>query len=164
MRKTWLLLLPFLAAACSGDKSPKVDSVMQKSDKYLSCNDVKLEMNEAQFYERTAEDNKDFHAKYLLMPLGYVSTYMSAEDAMQTSRERVQYLQSIYDILNCDRKERQMMTGPSGYMAPEGSGYAPTSVYPQVGPGSYNMPQNRQQYGGVDNRYARQPVNYGDPL
>src|ERR1700721_2306282 len=131
VRKISYLPLLLCLAACGGDKTPKVEAVMQKNDKYLNCTEVSLEMNEADFYKKTAENNKDFKAKYLLMPLGYVSTYMNADDAAEASKERVQYLQSIYEILDCERKERQALTGPGGYGTPENNGYQP------VGPGSY---------------------------
>jgi len=144
MRKVFLtILLCGSVAACSGDKSPKVAAVMQKNDKYMNCSEVKLEMNEAEFYDKTARKNEGFHAKYLLMPLGYVSTYMNAEDARQASKERVEYLQSIYDILECDRKQRQMLTGPAGYTAPENNGYGgpmPSGYAPPPGSNSYNLP------------------------
>lgn len=174
MRKVFLtILLCGSVAACSGDKSPKVAAVMQKNDKYMNCSEVKLEMNEAEFYDKTARKNEGFHAKYLLMPLGYVSTYMNAEDARQASRERVEYLQSIYDILECDRKQRQMLTGPAGYAAPENngyggpipSGYAPAYTPAPPGGSSYNLqPQPPADIYHMQNYTERQERVFNEPM
>lgn len=61
MRKLSIILLTSLVtlalSACDGDKSPKVQA-LQKKDKNLSCSEVMLEMNEAEFFRKTAEKNK----------------------------------------------------------------------------------------------------------
>ncbi len=87
--------------ACAGDKSVKVAS-LQKKDKNLSCSEVMLEINEADFYRKTAERNKGPKVKSLLMPLGYISTYVNAEEAIGAAAARVDYLNRIYEILDCD--------------------------------------------------------------
>ena len=71
------LLTVFLAAtvmtACTSQRSDKVAS-LQKKDKFLSCHEVQLEMNEAEFYRSTAEKNKGPSVRNVMMPLGYIST------------------------------------------------------------------------------------------
>ncbi len=97
---SFIFVLTFLSA-CSGDKSVKVVS-LQKKDKSLSCNEVQLEINEAEFYRNTAENNKSPGIKSLLMPIGYISTYVNADEAAGAAEARVKYLNRIYDILDCD--------------------------------------------------------------
>ena len=95
--------LCFALVACSGKESEKI-AAMQKKDKNLTCREVLLEQNEADFYKTTAEKNKNPDVKTLLMPLGYISTYMSAEDAVSAANARVDYLARVYDIMDCDNK------------------------------------------------------------
>lgn len=95
-----------LATACSGQSSHKVAS-LQKKDKTLSCKEVMLEINEAEFYRRTAEKNKAPGVKSLIMPVGYISTYMNAEEAVDSANARVEYLNRIYEILDCDNPQAQ---------------------------------------------------------
>lgn len=88
---------------CSGKESEKI-AAMQKKDKNLTCREIMLEQNEAEFYRSTAEKNKEPGVGSLLMPLGYISTYMSAEDAVGAAAARVDYLSRVYDIMDCDNK------------------------------------------------------------
>ena len=89
--------------ACAGKESEKV-ATMQKKDKNLTCREVLLEQNEAEFYKSTAEKNKDPDMKTVLMPLGYISTYMNANEAVGAANARVEYLARIYEIMGCDTK------------------------------------------------------------
>lgn len=89
-------------SACSGETSTQVQT-MQRKDKQLSCKEVLLEMNEAQFYKKMAQKNKDPKLKTVLMPLGYISTYMGADEAVDTASARIEYLDKIYDIMDCDK-------------------------------------------------------------
>lgn len=98
-----LTALITMATACAGKESEKV-AAMQKKDKNLTCREVLLEQNEAEFYRSTAEKNKQPGVKAVLMPLGYISTYMSAEDAVSAANARTDYLSRIYEIMDCDNK------------------------------------------------------------
>lgn len=93
-----------LLAACAGKESVKVTE-LQKKDKGLSCKEIKLEVNEAEYYKKAAENNKTPGVQSLLMPLGYVSTYVDAEEAQHAAQARVDYLNRIYDILKCDQQD-----------------------------------------------------------
>ncbi len=106
-KMTMVFAAAVLLSACAGQKSTKVVS-LQKKDKSLSCKEVMLEVNEAEFYRRTAEKNKGPQLKSLLMPLGYISTYVSAEDAIGASDARIEYLNRIYEILDCDNQDRRV--------------------------------------------------------
>lgn len=89
--------------ACGSKESEKV-TAMQKKDKNLTCREVLLEQNEAAFYKETAEKNKNPDVKSVLMPLGYISTYMSADEAVNAANARVAYLARIYEIMGCQNK------------------------------------------------------------
>jgi len=107
-KKTWgvLCVVTLMLSACGGgDPSPTVKA-MQRKDKSLSCKEVLLEMNEADFYKQTAYKNKGPKLKNVLMPLGYVSTYMNAEEAIGAADARIAYLDRIYEILRCEKKDK----------------------------------------------------------
>lgn len=89
--------------ACAGKESEKV-ATMQKKDKNLTCREVLLEQNEAEFYKSSAQKNKSPDVKAVLMPLGYISTYMSADEAVSAASAREEYLGRIYEIMDCDNK------------------------------------------------------------
>ncbi len=98
-----------LVSACGDSEDAKFTKVkaLQKSDKNLSCREILLEMNEANFYDKMAHKNRGVKLKNVLMPLGYISTYMDAEDAIGAARARVEYLDKIYEIMRCEDQERE---------------------------------------------------------
>lgn len=114
-----LLGAAFLMAGCAGTQSEKV-TALQRKDKSLSCKEVLLEINEAEFYRKTAQQNKNPKVSTLMMPLGYVSTYMSAEEATNAADARIDYLNRIYDILDCENVKE----------APRVVAYPPYGDYP----------------------------------
>ncbi len=91
-------------SACGGNESSTSVKSMQKKDKKLSCEEILLEMNEADFYKQMANKNKGPKLKNVLMPLGYISTYMNAEEAVGAADARVAYLDKIYEIMRCEQK------------------------------------------------------------
>lgn len=101
----------FLASCSTAEYSTKVKS-MQRKDKTLSCSEVLLEMNEADFYRKTALKNRGPKLKNILMPLGYISTYMNSEEAVNAADARVAYLDQIYEILRCSEKESISASAP----------------------------------------------------
>jgi hypothetical protein len=121
LKKLSFLGLLVIVSACSSSTSPQVQA-MQKKDKQLTCKEVLLEMNEAQFYQKMAQKNKGPNLKNILMPLGYISTYVSAEDAIEASSARVDYLDKIYGIMDCENQK---------------AGFQPQSYYPA----NPNVPQ-----------------------
>lgn len=145
IKLTSVLVAGIVLSACAGEKSEKV-TALQKKDKNLSCDEVMLEINEAEFYRKTAENNKTPKVKSILMPLGYVSTYMDAEDAVGAADSRIDYLNRIYDILKCDDPKERVVRN-----------YPPHSDY--VMPQAYNVPQTNDG-GGVNNvKYALVPAD-----
>jgi hypothetical protein len=132
-----IIAITFLVSACSGTKSAKVAS-LQKSDKTLSCKEIMLEQNEAEFYRKTAEKNKGPSIKSMLMPLGYVSTFVDANKAIDASDSRIEYLNRIYDILDCDNPMSEANNRPirgSGGYAQNGYGYSQPASYNRGGYG-----------------------------
>ena len=120
-RKIFLVIgLAMLVSACGGGETSKVVKSMQRSDKNLSCKEILLEMNEADFYREMAHKNRGVKLKNVLMPLGYISTYMDAEEAIEAAEARVSYLDKVYEILRCDEKEREMESVPV-YRGPQSS-------------------------------------------
>jgi len=142
--------------ACSGEKSVKV-AALQKKDKNLSCSEVMLEINEAEFYRSTAERNKNPGVKSLLMPLGYISTYVDAEEAANAADARIDYLNRIYEILHCDEASgQQRMVKPTPYGQPVYS--APMAA----AGGGYGAPVSAGRYERVPARRATPPMGYDE--
>jgi hypothetical protein len=124
-----------ILAACAGaDYATKVKP-MQRKDKRLSCKEVLLEMNEAEFYRRTALKNRGPKLKNILMPLGYISTYMNSEEAIEAAEARVAYLDQIYEIMRCSERDDELSAagGEEVYMSstPAQANYAQPAYYYQ---------------------------------
>lgn len=128
--------LALLVSACSGKTSQQVKT-MQRKDKMLTCKEILLEMNEAEFYKTTAEKNKGPDIGSVLMPLGYISTYMNAQEAVDSAKARVDYLDRIYQIMECDGRTANPDLGGASYapLPPQGGmGYIEA---PAAGMGAY---------------------------
>jgi hypothetical protein len=151
LKKISFLGLLTVVAACSSAPSPQVQA-MQKKDKQLTCKEVLLEMNEAQFYQKMAQKNKGPNLKNILMPLGYISTYVSAEDAIEAASARVDYLDKIYGIMDCESQKNNMQSQASYYPMPGGGGaqymgtnYAPDPRMAGAGSMPVGMPVGQVQ-------------------
>lgn len=114
LKKIMLLgILSVSVVACGGGGSENSNAAvkvksLQKNDKNLSCREILLEMNEAQFYNKMAHKNRGVKLKNVLMPLGYISTYMDSEDAIGAAQARVEYLDRIYEIMHCEDQEKEL--------------------------------------------------------
>lgn len=89
-------------AACGGKHSPRAAQVTT-ADKKMSCEELKLEINDAMYIRQTAMENRGLSARNILWPFGYPATYMSAEEALDSAERRIAYLQSIFATKGCDR-------------------------------------------------------------
>ena len=96
----------FLLASCGED--PVQVETMKRTDKSLACNDILLEINEAEFHKKKALEKQSLGIKSIVMPLGYIDTYMSADEAVSAAQSRVAYLNRIYEIKNCDGNKNQV--------------------------------------------------------
>ncbi len=94
------IILIFTLSSC-GDKPVQVET-MKRTDKNLGCDDILLEINEAEFHKKQAIEKKSLGIKSIVMPLGYIDTYMSADEAISAADSRIGYLNRIYEIKNCD--------------------------------------------------------------
>lgn len=89
-------------AACSGKHSPRAAQVTT-IDKNMSCEELQLEINDAEYIRRTALENRGLSARNILWPFGYPATYMSADEALSSAERRLDYLQKVYVIKDCER-------------------------------------------------------------
>ena len=138
-----VLVVSLFMTACSGVKSQSVMS-LQKSDKYLSCKEIMLEQNEAAYYRKTAENNKGPSFRNIFMPLGYISTYVNAENAIEASSSRIEYLNRVYDILDCDNPAAEANNRP-----PSGFNHAAYNGYSRNPYGTQTASYNNHSYGGT---------------
>lgn len=116
------LLAGSLLTACSGTKSTVVAD-MTPTDKQLSCQEMQMDITEAQFLKTKAEKNRGFSFKHVIMPLSYPSTYMSADEAIDAADNRILYLTKLYDAKGCSGQQQQASAAwgrgvtPSSYPA-----------------------------------------------
>lgn len=89
-------------SACGGKHSPRAAPVTT-ADKNMSCEELKLEMNDAMYIRKTAEENRGLSARNILWPFGYPATYMSAEEAIESADRRLEYLHGVFMSKNCER-------------------------------------------------------------
>lgn len=99
--KNFMVAMSLIMLASCGGETVKVET-MKKTDKDLSCNDILLEINETEFHKKQAQEKKSLGIKSIVMPLGYIDTYMSADEAISAADSRIAYLNRIYEIKNCD--------------------------------------------------------------
>lgn len=153
-----LMIVPVMAAlnvtACGGKHEMVKVEAMQGKDKRLSCEDILLEMNEADFHRQVAHKNKGPKLKNILLPLGYISTYMDAEEAITAAEARVSYLDQIYSIMRCEDQDFQSVQSPqpqadmAGYSGYSSGYYAMPYQQYQPMPVAAPQPQPMPYYGG----------------
>lgn len=136
---TILTGLALTISACDGAKPTKVNS-MQTRDKALSCDDIRLEINEAEFYRSEAEKSRGLGVKTVIAPLGYMNTYMNAGDAVDAADARISYLNRIYEIRKCDSQ----VAKPQTYQAPQAFTGQPQVQYIQPPIQQYGAPGTMQ--------------------
>ena len=90
-----------LLGACSSGSFTKQVKSMQSKDKHLSCRQILLEINEAEFVKKMEINKRSPNLKHVIMPLGYISNYMSTENTIHSADARVAYLERIYEISGC---------------------------------------------------------------
>ncbi len=103
-----LCLISIILSSC-GEESVKVEP-MKKTDRDFSCSDIMLEINDAEFYKKQAQEKKSIGVKSIVMPLGYIDTYMDADEAIIAAQSRKEYLTRVFEIKGCGT--------PDKYIAP----------------------------------------------
>lgn len=129
MQALTILLASSLLTACSGTKSTVVAD-MTPADKQLSCQEMQMDITEAQFLKAKAEKNRGFSFKNMIMPLSYPSTYMSADEAIEAADNRMLYLNKLYQAKGCDNQQQQAAATWGGQVTP--SSYQAPSSYQQM--------------------------------
>lgn len=89
-----------LLTAC-GHESYVSSPPRKETDKYLTCDQVLLEINDATYWNQVAHKNKEMGILDVLWPPGYINTAASADEAIATTNQRIQHLQNIYRIKGC---------------------------------------------------------------
>jgi hypothetical protein len=111
MKNFYFVSFLALALFACNDETPSVEPI-QKGDKQLSCEEILFEINDSEFYKKQAQEKKGLGIKSIVMPLGYIDTYMSADEAIAAANQRIEYLKRIYDIRNCEAAKNQQSTPP----------------------------------------------------
>ena len=101
IRTMLVLAVTSLLVACGGKESP-VAPAITKNDKMLSCDELQLEINDAEFFRNEATNNKSLNLSNIIWPLGYPATYNNAEEAISASNARIAYLTKVYEIKKCN--------------------------------------------------------------
>ena len=118
-----------MVSACAGTKSTKV-AELTRQDKHMDCTTLQLEMTEAEFLRDKAERNRGMSLKNIVMPLGYPSTYFSAEGAVDAASTRLDYLTRLYEIKGCANQNYNQASAQvpqdAPAMAPMQGGFQPT--------------------------------------
>lgn len=89
-------------SACGGKHTPRAPQITTV-DKDMTCEELQLEINDAQYIRQAAEENKGISARNILWPFSYPATYVSADEALASADRRLSYLQKVYTIKECKR-------------------------------------------------------------
>ena len=100
MRLIFAIFVMLVLSAC-GDHVPTGGPDWKESDKLLTCQQLLLEMNDAKHWNRKAHAARQMGITDYLLPVSYLSTRMSANDAIATTAKRINRLQDIYQIKGC---------------------------------------------------------------
>ncbi|MEM7617443.1 MAG: hypothetical protein AAF195_03585 [Pseudomonadota bacterium] len=96
------LLLSSLVA-CSCPRVVEIDAI-QKSDKSLTCRDIKLEINEAEYFRRISSKNQFDKVEYYVNPVCLPSGYINNAKSEQSANKRLDYLANLYNLLGCNQR------------------------------------------------------------
>lgn len=149
----------FMITACACPSAIEVDSV-QKHDKKLTCKDVVMEINEAEFFRKEARSKQYRRVEYMLNPLCYPSGYLSGSKGMRAADSRLDYLNNIYELLGCGQDIKN--APPKQTNIPPQASAAP--VFQQGVPYAYGYQyrQQPQQYAPYGQQYYTNPVPYNN--
>lgn len=96
------LLLSLMVAACGTEKANDSDDVIlvqRTNDKLLSCKDIQLEINEAEFLRK--QTMQSIANQSYVESVSYDVFGSSDEEVIAKCNARIKYLQSIYNEKNC---------------------------------------------------------------
>lgn len=101
--KSFLLIACAGAALAACSKESPLAPQITTTDKNLTCDELKLELNDSEMIRQTALRNRGLTARNILWPFGYPGTYLSAEEALESADKRIAYLNQVYEIKKCER-------------------------------------------------------------
>jgi hypothetical protein len=79
---------------------------IQKTDKKLTCEQIIIEINEAEHYRSEAASEQAVGMGEALMPICWVTGFVDGEVGIKKANARINYLGSTYDLLDCGGKGR----------------------------------------------------------
>jgi hypothetical protein len=101
MKKILTLTLLLTLTACGGRDSYTSSPPWKETDKHLNCDQLLLEMNDAKFWNTSAQRNKSMGVMDVILPVSYLNTRSSADDAISSTQARLSNLNNIYQIKGC---------------------------------------------------------------
>ncbi len=101
-----------LTSAC-GETVPSGGAPWKETDKHLNCQQLQLEMNDAQFWNQVAHSKESMGVSDFLWPPGYIGRRASAQDAIGTTNARLTNLRNIYGIKGCNNPYPNMNVPPA---------------------------------------------------
>ncbi len=103
-----ITVLMGIMTGCSCGPSVYTNEIqaVQKGDKQLSCKDIVLEMNEAEFHKNTALDRKKGRIEDFILPYCYPAGYVNANNAQKAAQARIDYLNQVYELMDCSAKTK----------------------------------------------------------
>lgn len=130
---TLFSLLLFFLSACNCGTPIKIKSI-QQDDKNLTCKDVILEINEAEFFRKEAAISQRITLEEAFTPTCWLSTYLSGSEAARAANERIQYLSQLYDILDCGGRSTTGAAAAQPQQQPAAPSYSPMPATSQNAP------------------------------
>lgn len=113
-----------VVTACNCGTPIKIKSI-QQDDKKLTCKDVILEINEAEFFRKEAAISQRITLEEAFTPTCWLSTYLSGSEAARAANERIQYLSQLYDILDCGARKSAPANAPAQALQAPAPAYSP---------------------------------------
>lgn len=161
MRKIYVkiisLLSLFFVVSCLCGPPLRITPI-QRGDKKLNCKDVILEINETEHHRDMAYQERGVSMGETLMPVCWVSGFMSGEKAIAAAEQRIEYLSNIYNLLNCGGDadyapaQQSVQVQPAAPVQPQPPVVAPMMMPPM------QQPMMQQPYMGQQ-PYMNQPYS-----
>ncbi len=124
--------------ACSACASGGTGSVAfqpaRDTDTLLTCDELRLEMHEAEYYRDSARRSQGPSLGGVVAPLSYLSNYMDATGRIGKAEERLEHLGDIYRIKGCSNLPPGVMQAQQQPRMPVGNPYGYGTPYAAMAP------------------------------
>jgi hypothetical protein len=107
MKYTILAMIIIILSACA--PKPVTLVVKQEQDIYLSCDQLKQQISQAQHYKKEARKDDRFKMSYMFPPTGFMAIY-NINKAEGRAVRRIEYLEALFKQKGCNI--------PTPYMPP----------------------------------------------